>query len=101
MIIYTHLEAPIRIGSNCDFGPGVELITGSHIIGGTSRRAGAGTANSISIGDGCWIGAGSRIFGGVDIGKGAIVAAGAIVIHSVAPNTMVAGVPAVKKKYLS
>jgi maltose O-acetyltransferase len=56
VIFYTHLEAPIAVGSNCDIGPAVEFITGGHIIGFCSRRAGQGTAKPIVINDGCWIG---------------------------------------------
>jgi maltose O-acetyltransferase len=100
VIVYTHLNAPIEIGSNCDIGPGVEFITGGHLIGGPSRRAGEGTAKTIVVNNGCWIGAGARILGGVSIGKGAVVAAGSLVIHNVPENVLVAGVPAVVKKKL-
>ncbi len=100
VIIYTHVDAQVIIGDRCDIGPGVEFITGSHVIGTASRRAGEGVAKSIHVGDGCWIGAGSRIMGGVEIGHGAIVAAGAVVIRSVSANTLVAGVPATEKRKL-
>lgn len=46
------------------------------------------------INDHAWIGANSIIKEGIEIGEGAIIAAGAVVAHSVAPWTMVAGVPA-------
>jgi maltose O-acetyltransferase len=101
VIFYTHLEAPIVVGSNCDIGPAVEFITGGHIIGTCSRRAGQGTAKPIVINDGCWIGAGSRILGGVNIGPGAVVAAGSIVTCDVPANVLVAGVPARVKKNLA
>jgi len=101
VIFYTHLAAPIVIGSNCDVGPSVEFITGGHIIGASSRRAGQGTAKPIVIKDGCWIGAGSRILGGVNIGPGAVVAAGAVVTCDVPANVLVAGVPARVKKNLA
>jgi maltose O-acetyltransferase len=101
VIFYTHLEAPIVIGSSCDIGPAVEFITGGHIIGTSSRRAGQGTAKPIVINDGCWIGAGSLILGGVNIGPGAVVAAGSIVICDVPANVLVAGVPARVKKNLA
>lgn len=48
----------------------------------------------IVIEDDAWIGAGAIILPGVTIGKSAIVGAGAVVTHSVAPLTIVAGVPA-------
>jgi len=100
VIFYTHLDAPIIIGTNCDVGPAVEFITGGHSIGDSSRRAGEGTAGSIVINDGCWIGAGTRIMGGVNVGAGAVIAAGSVVICDVPENVLVAGVPAVVKKDL-
>jgi maltose O-acetyltransferase len=100
VLIYSHAEVPITIGERCDIGPGVEFIMGSHVIGGPARRAGSGTVGAIHVGDGCWIGAGSRILGGVTIGAGSVIAAGAVVIREVPPNTLVAGVPAVKRRSL-
>lgn len=97
VVFYTNPKASITIGKNCDIGPGVEFITGSHLIGNPERRAGAGTASSIVIGDGCWIGAKSIILAGVVVGDGSIVAAGSVVTNSVPANSMVAGVPAVIK----
>lgn len=101
VIFHTHLDASIIIGSNCDIGPSVEFITGGHIIGSASRRAGTGTAKTIVINDGCWIGAGSRILGGVNIEAGSVVAAGSVVTRDVPANVLVAGVPAIFKKQLS
>ncbi|MDD5580245.1 MAG: hypothetical protein PHY16_13310 [Methylobacter sp.] len=98
--MYTHLDALILIGERCDIGPAVEFVTGSHIIGASARRAGHGTAKSIVINDGCWIGTGSRILGGVNIGSGVVVAAGSVVIRDVPANVLVAGVPAVVKRKL-
>jgi UDP-2-acetamido-3-amino-2,3-dideoxy-glucuronate N-acetyltransferase len=43
---------------------------------------------------GASIGSGAIIMAGVTIGEGAIVGAGAVVTKSVAPHTVVAGVPA-------
>ncbi len=52
-----------------------------------------------TIGNDVWIGHGAMIRAGVTIGDGAIVAAGAMVTHDVPPYAMVAGNPAVVKKY--
>lgn len=101
IIFYTHIDAHISIGERCDVGPAVEFITGGHVIGTASRRAGLGTAKPIVINDGCWIGAGSRILGGVNIGCGVVVAAGSVVTKDVPANVLVAGVPAVIKKRLA
>lgn len=99
-IIHTHIDADISIGERCDIGPGVEFITGSHLIGTALRRAGRGTAFPILVGNGCWIGANVTLLGGVVIGEGCIVAAGAVVTHDIPPHTLVAGIPAQVKRQL-
>jgi maltose O-acetyltransferase len=43
---------------------------------------------------GCFVGAGATILAGVTIGRGSFVAAGSVVTESVAPRTLVGGVPA-------
>jgi maltose O-acetyltransferase len=100
VLVYTHADARIVIGERCDIGPGVQFITGSHAIGGAQRRAGPGTAGSIRIGHGTWIGAGCRILGGVDIGEGVVVAAGSVVTRDIPAHTLAAGVPARAKRTL-
>jgi acetyltransferase-like isoleucine patch superfamily enzyme len=49
---------------------------------------------NVVIGNRCWIGAKATILKGVRLGDGCVVAAGAVVTRSVAPNEVVAGVPA-------
>jgi acetyltransferase-like isoleucine patch superfamily enzyme len=87
-------SARITIGDHVHIGHDVRIITSSHEIGDTSRRAGWSSAQPVEIGTGAWIGAGSMILPGVRIGDGSIVAAGAVVARSVADNTLVGGVPA-------
>jgi len=53
------------------------------------------------IGNNVNIGANVVIIGGVEIGDNVIIGAGSVVIKSVPPNVMVAGNPAVIKKYLN
>lgn len=53
----------------------------------------------IVIGDHVWIGAHSVIMPGVTIGEGAVIGAGAVVTKDVAPNAIMAGVPARLLKY--
>lgn len=91
---YTHLDAPILIGDRCDIAPDVSFITGSHEIGSAHRRAGAGWAKPIHVGDGCWIGTRVTLLGGVSVGRGSIVAAGAVVTKDVPEDSLVGGVPA-------
>lgn len=87
--------AKIEIGSHCDVAPDVIFECGSHEIGGPTRRAGRGTAASISVGDGCWIGTRALLLGGAVVGQGCVIAAGAVVLPGTYPaNSLLAGVPA-------
>lgn len=53
----------------------------------------------VNIGNDVWIGSNVTILSGVTIGDGAIIAAGSVVSKDVDPYTMVAGNPAVIKKF--
>lgn len=87
--------ADISIGDNCDIGPRVSLVTGSHRFGGVKgRAAGEGYSESIYLEDGVWLGASVTVLGGVTIGAGSMVAAGALVREDVSTSVVVAGVPA-------
>lgn len=87
-------DSPVVVGNNCDVGPSVLFVTGSHALGGPPRRAGKGYTQPITIGSGCWIGARATILPGVNVGASSIVAAGAVVTSDVPPNSLVGGVPA-------
>lgn len=94
--------ASITIGSHIDFGPQVMVLTGSHKIDLTGEHIGGeGTAESVAIGDGCWLGARSTILPGVSLNEKTLIAAGAVVVKSTEQSmTLVAGVPAKQiKKY--
>jgi len=56
--------------------------------------AGDGTVAPVVLRRGCYLGAGSMILPGVTVGERAVVASGAVVTRDVAPETVVAGVPA-------
>lgn len=89
-----YFRAGTTIGRSVAIGPFVRLITDSHEIGSSGRRAGRSVTKPIVIGDGTWIGAGVTVLGGVTVGAGCIVAAGSVVVSDVPPDTVVAGVPA-------
>ena len=94
-VLVTGGNAPIAIGRDCDIGPRVIIVSGSHHLWETPERAaGSGISRPIQIGDGVWIGAGATILGGVTIGDCAMIAAGAVVAKDVAPQSMVVGIPA-------
>lgn len=94
------LSAPITIGNHVAIGHQAMLMTNTHHMGSSARRAGALIAHPITVEDGAWLGARCIILPGVTIGAGAIVAAGAVVTKDVAPNTIVGGVPAKLIKHL-
>lgn len=89
----------ITIGDNTAIGPDVTVFAAGHDY---KKLNLPDTADSVIIGNNCWIGGRSTILQGVKIGDGAVVAAGSIVTHDVQPFTIVAGVPAkeIKKREL-
>jgi maltose O-acetyltransferase len=91
-----HLDATdsIWIGENCQLGMDVLILTGSHLIGDSTRRAAAVTGRPVVIGDGCWLGARVTIMPGVTVGDGCVVGAGAVVTSDCEPNGVYLGVPA-------
>jgi acetyltransferase-like isoleucine patch superfamily enzyme len=74
-------------------GPNVNIITASHPLQPSKRRAYI-EAKPIVIEENVWIATGVTIIGGVTVGENSVVAAGAVVTKSVPPNSFVAGVPA-------
>lgn len=95
--------ACITIGSHIDFGPGVMIITGSHeIVLEGEHIGGRGIAESVAVGNGCWLGARAMILPGVTLAEKTLVAAGAVVTKSVEERgELIAGIPAVLKKKLT
>ena len=90
----------IIFGDNVLLGPNVTMVTGDHSM----RKIGVPLIDNdeklpeddaeIIIGDESWIGANATILKGVNIGRGCVVAAGAVVVKSTLPYTIVGGVPA-------
>ncbi len=101
-VIMPIAPARVAIGSHVDIGPGVMILTGSHEIDPDGLHIGGrGTAKSVTLGDGCWLGARATILPGVSLAEKTLVAAGAVIAKSVdVPCSLVAGVPAVMKKQL-
>jgi acetyltransferase-like isoleucine patch superfamily enzyme len=84
----------VTIGENVSLGHHVSLITATHDIGNSEKRAGTILFKEINIGDGSWIGANTTILPGVTLGKGCIIAAGSVVNKNCECNSLYGGVPA-------
>jgi acetyltransferase-like isoleucine patch superfamily enzyme len=85
----------IEIGDRNMIGPDVYITDSNHRFGGGFAPSELPMdRGNVVIGNRCWIGAKATILKGVRLGDGCMVAAGAVVTRSVAPNEVVAGVPA-------
>ncbi|MFK4482296.1 DapH/DapD/GlmU-related protein [Curtobacterium sp. AB7] len=91
---FIEAEAAVTIEDGVSIGMAVQLLTVSHVVGPSEKRAGDNVFAPIFIGRGSWIGARVTILPGVHVGAGAIVGAGAMVTADVPANVVVAGVPA-------
>ncbi|WP_230678862.1 sugar O-acetyltransferase [Hymenobacter properus] len=85
--------APVTIGSNVLFGPGVQLYAATHPLDATVRRT-LELARPICIGDDCWLGGGTIVCPGVSIGAGCVIGAGSVVTKDVPPYSLAMGNPA-------
>ncbi|MCE2595997.1 sugar O-acetyltransferase [Motilimonas cestriensis] len=93
-------NAPITIGNNVLIGPSSQLYTASHPLDFKKRRQWECCNLPIVVEDDVWIGGNVVICQGVTIGARSVVAAGAVVTKDVAPDTLVAGVPAKMIKHI-
>jgi maltose O-acetyltransferase len=83
----------VQIGENVRIAPYTIILDSD--FHNVSDHFADGLSKAVHIEDDVWIATRATILKGVRIGKGAVVATGAVVTKSVAPYTMVAGVPAV------
>ena len=86
----------LRLGEYVGWGPGAKVL-GSEHTGDPPDVPIIQTdlvIKPVRVEDGADIGVNAVLLPGVTVGKGAIVGAGAVVTKDVAPNTIVAGVPA-------
>lgn len=79
----------VVIGETAEVGADVTLYHGV-TLGGTSLDKGK---RHPTLGDGVVVGAGAKILGAITIGERSRVGANAVVVRSVAPNSVVVGVP--------
>lgn len=95
-------DAPVTIGDNCNFGPGVTIVTPVHPILPDERRLmldGEGNkkrmcyAKPVKIGNDCWFGANVTVCPGVTIGDNCVIGAGSVVTKDIPPNVVAVGNP--------
>lgn len=89
------------IGDSTLIAANVNIFTANHNFNRLDAKiqAQGESRRGVRIGNNVWIGAGCTILDGVEIGDGAVIAAGSVVHRSVLQNSIVAGVPAVFKKF--
>lgn len=95
-------KTSITIGAHCRIGPNVRIFDSDFHAVQPEERLGSGKprAAPIEIGQNVFIGDSATILKGVTIGEGSVVAAGAVVMRSVPPRSLVAGNPATVKRQL-
>ena len=95
------ISSGVTIGKNTMMGPEVLFFTSNHKKDIDNHRFAEGYEENrpIVIGDNCWIGQRAIILGGVEIGDFVTIGAGSVVTKNVPSNCLVAGNPAVIKKY--
>ena len=83
-----------RIGEGAMIGSRVSVPSGKrqHLDAGGRLSADHGAFDTVSIGEGCWIGEGAIVL--ADVGRRCIVSAGAVVSRPMPDGSLVAGNPA-------
>lgn len=99
----TVLTTNVRIGQHVHINVGCTISHDVVIEEYSTISPGVHISGHVNIGSGVFIGTGANIINGSDgaplvVGDGAVIAAGACVTNSVEPNTLMAGVPAVRKR---
>ena len=96
-------DAEVTIGDDCNFGPGVTIVTPMHpmlpderkmMLDERGERKHLCWARPVHIGRDCWFGASVTVCPGVTIGEGCVIGAGAVVTKDIPPYSFAAGVPA-------
>ena len=95
-------DAPVTIGSDCNFGPNVTIVTPIHPMVPQERIALQNAqgevkrmcyAKPVTIGNNCWLGANVVVCPGVTIGDNVVIGAGSVVTRDIPSNTFAAGNP--------
>jgi maltose O-acetyltransferase len=86
--------ARIRIGSDCQLGTAVQLVTATHPLEPEPRRQRWEGAQPITVGDNVWLGSGVIVCPGISIGDDTVVGAGAVVTRDLPAGVLAYGTPA-------
>jgi acetyltransferase-like isoleucine patch superfamily enzyme len=88
--------ATIHIGAGVGIGPGVQILTSTHVDPGPDRPIMEGELEraEVHIGDGSDLGVGCILLPGATLGRGVQIGAGAVVSGDVPDLAVAAGVPA-------
>jgi len=96
-------DAEVTIGDDCNFGPGVTIVTPIHPMVASERNKMLDKdgnvkrfcyAKPVHIGNSCWFGANVTVCPGVTIGDECVIGAGAVVTKDIPPRSFAAGNPA-------
>jgi acetyltransferase-like isoleucine patch superfamily enzyme len=85
--------AKVKIGSHCQFGPDVKIITAGHPIHPQTRDSKYEYGIAVTVGDSVWLGAGVTVLPGITIGDNVVIGAGSVVTKDVPPNSVAVGNP--------
>ena len=93
---FFHSAGGLDIGASVGIGPGVRIITSTHMDPGPEAPIMAGPIQfaPVRIGSGSDLGMGCQVLPGVSIGRGVQVGAGAVVTEDLPDFAVAAGVPA-------
>ena len=95
-------DAEVTIGDNCNFGPGVTIVTPIHPMVAAERNAMLDKdgnvkrycyAKPVHVGNNCWFGANVVVCPGVTIGDDCVIGAGSVVTRDIPPRSFAAGNP--------
>ena len=96
-------DARVCVGSHCNIGPNVTIVTPMHPKLPEERRALRCPdgeyrylcyALPVTVGDDCWLGANVVICPGVTIGRGCVIGAGSVVTKDIPEGSIAVGNPA-------
>jgi len=90
----------VEIGSNCMFGPNVQIYTATHPLDAVDRRGGLEFARPIKIGCDVWVGGSAVINPGITIGDRSVIGAGSVVVKDIPADVFAAGNPCKVIRYL-